>query len=398
MTTELPDYANRPFIGLAPLMASALAGFDLAPLGSLLLERVKTEPKPETLIDIANILFLRGFPELALSIQKEALSQQQIYQPPITEQPIQLRLLMLMSAGDLMANTPLEFLLQHSDIGLSQVYVTETSSLTEVVPEHDVVFVAVAQSDANMALLNSLTDKLANWPKPVINKPEAISLLTRNQVAERLQGIPGLVTPETLRVTKHELIAVHEILTDDDYPLIIRPVDSHAGQGLAKIDNYSTLIEYLSAEKAEEFYLASFYDYKSSDGLYRKYRIVLIAGKPYLCHKAISEHWMIHYLNAGMADNADKRAEEAASMADFDQTFAVKHASALQHIADSFSLDYLGIDCAETPDGQLLVFEVDSCMIIHNLDPIDAFPYKQDAMQKVFAAFRSLLINASQQH
>ncbi|WP_204369095.1 hypothetical protein [Methylocucumis oryzae] len=69
------------------------------------------------------------------------------------------------------------------------------------------------------------------------------------------------------------------------------------------------------------------------------------------------------------------------------KTFALTHASALQHIADCFGLDYLGIDCAETPDGQLLVFEVDSCMIIHNLDPIEAFPYKQDAMQKVFAAF-----------
>jgi hypothetical protein len=54
-------------------------------------------------------------------------------------------------------------------------------------------------------------------------------------------------------------------------------------------------------------------------------------------------------------------------------------------------LDYFGIDCAETPDGQLLIFELANAMIVHDMDPDDIFPYKQPAMEKVFGAFHEML-------
>ena len=99
----------------------------------------------------------------------------------------------------------------------------------------------------------------------------------------------------------------------------------------------------------EEFYISRFIDYRAPDGLFRKYRIVLIDGRPFLCHIAISQHWMIHYLNAGMAESAEKRAEEARCMASFDKDFARRHAAALRAIHERAGLDYLGIDCGESP-------------------------------------------------
>jgi glutathione synthase/RimK-type ligase-like ATP-grasp enzyme len=104
---------------------------------------------------------------------------------------------------------------------------------------------------------------------------------------------------------------------------------------------------------------------------------------------------MIHYLNAGMAEDAEKRDEEARCMASFDADFAQRHATALRAIHERSGLDYLGIDCGESPDGKLLIFEVDSNMIVHAIDPVDVFPYKQPQMQKVFAAFRAMLIDAA---
>jgi hypothetical protein len=112
---------------------------------------------------------------------------------------------------------------------------------------------------------------------------------------------------------------------------------------------------------------------------------------------AISSHWMIHYLNADMADSAAKRAEEAHFMASFDEGFAQRHAAALRTIADTLGLEYVCIDCAETTDGRLLIFEVDHAMIVHALDPVDVFPYKQPQMRKVFAAFRAMLGRAAAQ-
>ncbi len=100
---------------------------------------------------------------------------------------------------------------------------------------------------------------------------------------------------------------------------------------------------------------------------------------------------MIHYLNAGMTESAPKRAEEAVAMERFDEGFAQRHGAALRAISERMGLPYLGIDCAEMPNGDLLIFEVDNAMIVHAMDPEEMFPYKIPAMQKVFNAFRDLL-------
>jgi hypothetical protein len=43
----------------------------------------------------------------------------------------------------------------------------------------------------------------------------------------------------------------------------------------------------------------------------------------------------------------------------------------------------------------LLIFEVDSGAVVHSMDPIAVFPYKQPQMRKIFAAFRELLVKAT---
>jgi hypothetical protein len=86
---------------------------------------------------------------------------------------------------------------------------------------------------------------------------------------------------------------------------------------------------------------------------------------------------------------------EPAFFAAFDDDFARRHHDALLSIAQRTELEYVGIDCGETPDGELLIFEVDSGMTVHAMDPVNLFPYKQPQMRKVFRAFRQMLIDAS---
>jgi hypothetical protein len=100
---------------------------------------------------------------------------------------------------------------------------------------------------------------------------------------------------------------------------------------------------------------------------------------------------MINYVNADMKESAEKRAEEARFMANFDRDFAVRHASVLSAIADRVRLDYLPFDCGETRDGKLLLFELGTNMIVHAMDPPDIFPYKRPQMEKVFGAFQAML-------
>ena len=67
-----------------------------------------------------------------------------------------------------------------------------------------------------------------------------------------------------------------------------------------------------------EFFVSRFVDYAGDDGLFRKYRIVIVDGRPYACHMAIADRWDIWYLNAGMAFSESKRLEEANFMRTFD--------------------------------------------------------------------------------
>ena len=74
-------------------------------------------------------------------------------------------------------------------------------------------------------------------------------------------------------------------------------------------------------------------------------------------------------------------------MASFDEGFAARHAGAFAAMTEAFGLDYFGIDCAEAPDGRLLVFEADVAMIVHDMDPPDLYPYKGPAMRRLFDGF-----------
>jgi len=78
-------------------------------------------------------------------------------------------------------------------------------------------------------------------------------------------------------------------------------------------------------------------------------------------------------------------------MAGFDHGFARRHAGAFAALHERLGFDYYQIDCAETRDGRLLLFEADSAAIVHLMDPPALFPYKPPQMRRVFAAFDAML-------
>ncbi len=396
-------------VGLAHLMRMAVSGVDLGPLGTQLIARAGADPRTanaNALMDLSTVLQLRGDRELAMEMQAQALAIQQLYSPPCAlrdRATAILRLLAIMGPGDLMSNSPIEFLLEDTDVALDIVYVTHDLDLPETLPEHDVLFVAIAESEANVPLLNKIETAIKSWPRPVLNRPERIARLSRDNNCALLKSVPGVAMPTTVRISRQALeqislgeLLLTSVLDDGDFPIIVRPVDSHAGKDLEKLDDAGAIADYMNGMTNSEFYISRFVDYRGPDGQFRKYRIVLIEGRPFVCHMGISEHWMIHYLNAGMAEDAGKRDEEARFMTDFDTGFAVRHADAFRAINERIGLDYVGIDCAETAEGKLLIFEVDSCMIVHAVDSVDIFPYKQPQMKKVFGAFRQMLVHAAQ--
>ena len=393
---------TKALIGLPTLMTIAFRNGDLNPIADGLLKRIQSDPNDATaLIDMSVIQIMRGNAKLARSMQALALQTQQIYHYPRPAGPVSVRALAILGPGDLMANSPFEFLIEDQPVALDLLYIGPGQGMPANIPEHDVLIVAVAESDANQALLSNLSVALKSWPRPVLNRPECISRLSRDTSRAILHTLEGLAMPGVLRVARATLEAcckgpdqaatlLHQ-LSGMDYPIIIRPIDSHAGHGLERIDDLAALTNYLVLSPDHDFFVSPFIDYRSADGMYRKYRLILIDGVPYVCHMAISQRWMVHYLNADMLNSATNRDEEARFMASFNEGFARRHGATLAAIHDRLGLDYVGMDCAETQDGRLLIFEVDSNMVVHNMDPADTFPYKKQQMPKLFSAFAQML-------
>ncbi len=326
----------------------------------------------------------------ARALQREALAECRLFRvadgfAARSDRP--LRLLALLAPGDLMVNTPLDFITAHLDVRLDLLFVVPGHPLPPSVPDHDVAFFAVSESDP--ATLRRLRPLFKRWPRPALNDPAAVARLSRDTVAHGLASCSGLCSPPAYRLSRAPLAGCSTLPFSG--PALIRPANSHAGQNLEKIECSADLPGYLQAVEADEFFVTQFVDYRGGDGLFRKYRIACIDRAPFLCHMAVSEHWMVHYLNAGMSTNAARRAEEARAMAEFDTGFAVRHAAALEALNDWMGLDYFQVDCAETPDGRLLVFEADVAAIIHLMDPPDLFPYKPAQMRRVFEAFNAML-------
>lgn len=390
-------------IGLPALCKMAFDGLDLAAVWNDLVHRVQAQPDDAAaLLDLSTIAQLQGRPQDRLELQSAALNLQRIYRRPAAiDSGLPLKLLAFMAPGDFMANTPLEFMLEGSSIVLDMMYVVPGAPLPAP-PEHDVALVAIDGSDEAAPALREVSQIDKSWPRPVVNAPERIARLTRAGTWDLLKSAPGIVMPMNVRIDRATLakvgaseVAIESILDGSGFPIVARPFWSQAGIGLVKFEDASAIDAYLREWTDAEFYVAPFVDYSKSDGLFRKCRIVLIDGRPYVAHMAVSQHWMIHYLNANMRHDAARRTEEARFMADFDDDFAVRHAGAFRAIVERTGLDYLPIDCAETLDGRLLVFEVGTAMIVHSMDPPDLFPYKRPQMEKVFKAFQAMLHRAA---
>jgi glutathione synthase/RimK-type ligase-like ATP-grasp enzyme len=402
---RLADAADQGPIGFAALSRIVMSGIDIATLGARVEERARRHPgSAGALLDLATTLFLTmdpGHHRLALQFQARALALSRHYRlaaarPPSA--PPRLRLLALYAPGDMTANTPVDCLLEESDVDLELLYLGPGETPPAPLPAHDALFVAIGESDDNQPLLRMASELARRDGVHVVNQPDRIARLTRDLVARDLGDLPGVLVPATLRIGRTTLESASRgapLPSCLDYPLIARPVGSQAGRALTRVESPEPLVRYLAEHPHPEYFIAPFIDYSSSDGRFRKARVVLVGGRPFPCHLAISSRWMVHYANADMDSSAEKRAEEARWMERFDADFASRHRVALAAIVQRIGLDYFAIDCAETPDGRLLVFEVDNAMIVHSLDPPEPYGYKLPHMRRVFGAFRALLGGAA---
>lgn len=386
-----------PRRNLAQLAQMSFDHIDFGPLSEALRQAIADNPRDaEAIMELSQIELMLGERASSVALRDQALAIRRVYADPTNPPHPDLVAVAICARGDFMANTPMEFLLEGANVALHRVYVDAGEPLPADIPPHDVAIIAVGYSQATHRLLEELSTRFADWLRPVVNRASGILLTGRDTMAPVFAGLSSVIVPPTVKLTREQSQQLVRELRNHEagkppFPLLIRPLESHAGTDLELVTGPEPLARYLKFHIRDGYFVSNFIDYRSADGQFRKYRIAMIDGVPYPSHMGISDHWMIHYLNAGMTRSADKRAEEARFMDEFETGFRRRHDAALRDVWTRLGLEYFALDCAETRDGRLLVFEIDVAMIVHKMDPADMFPYKHVHMPRLFAAYQAML-------
>ena len=222
----------------------------------------------------------------------------------------------------------------------------------------------------------------AYFEAPLINHPEKVKATTRLETARRI-GDRGLILhPETHRLapslTLSEAIKRLEALFGDA-EIILRSTTAHMGADMHRITNREEIPAALKAlgfsddsgergEAVEAAYAIAFHDFRSSDGLWRKYRIYRFDDDLAGLHIMTADGWNVHRKAMRALDARDPSLRLEEKSAAFGETMRkdvpAPVLDAIEAAMAETGLDAVGVDFALLPDGRALVFEMNAAMRI----------------------------------
>jgi tetratricopeptide (TPR) repeat protein len=274
------------------------------------------------------------------------------------------------------------------------VVAPEYYDLDKPLPAHQVVFNAIGDADLAAPALAAAQSLLALTAAPVINRPSAV-LATGRADHARLSRLPGVVAPATVTLPRDLLSSGEAAATvarhGFGFPLLVRTPGFHTGRHFLRVESPEALAGAVAQLPGRELTVIEFLDARGADGKVRKYRVMMIDGRLYPLHVAISSHWKIHYFTAEMAENAAYRAEDAEFLENMPGVLGPGAMEALGHIQAALGLDYAGIDFGLSAGGELLLFEANATMVVNPPEPDERWAYRRPAVERIFAAVRRML-------
>ncbi len=225
-----------------------------------------------------------------------------------------------------------------------------------------VIMNGICDPDSNTGSLRAASRIVEQVGVGVFNDPALVARLTRDQVAQELEGIDGLVVPRTARIQPR---AVREVLplaaeAGVEPPLLVREAGSHGGHDLTLVrsaDDHD-LLERFSFD-GRYLYATEFVDYRSADDRYRKYRAFVVDGRPIAKHLIAAGGWNVHARDRVSVDESESLQREddefvGASPMPFERVFRA--------VYDRLGLDYFGIDFGVDDEGRVVLFEANACV------------------------------------
>jgi hypothetical protein len=164
---------------------------------------------------------------------------------------------------------------------------------------------------------------------------------------------------------------------------------------MVKVDSTRDVDEMdrLDRSVRSDLYVTEFRDVIGSDGFYRKFRIVVVAGDIFMRHMITAENWLVHashLLEQRTRRTADSREVEFPMFARFDNELRERLLPMFQEIGRRLDLDYVGVDCAILESGEVVLFEANACMTILGQTQKELNP-KAMAINRIREAVANLL-------
>jgi tetratricopeptide (TPR) repeat protein len=320
---------------------------------------------------------------------ERAFAKPYIWTYPYRGTGVPIRVLMLASprGGDLVSN-----LFFDEAVVERQVLVPEAYRPGVVLPPHDVLFNVIGDVDKCRGSLERARAVAADSPAPVINHPDAVLATARDEVMQRLRGIPGLVAPLTARIPRAELAPAELAARGFAFPVLLRSPGYHTGDHFVRVETAGDLDVALAMLPGDELLAIEPLATRAGDGFVRKYRVVFVDRRPYPVHLAISPNWKVHYFSSDMFERADHREEEAAFLRDPEPALGTAAMRALDAVARVLDLDYGGIDFGIDANGNVLAFEANATMAIYPPGPEAHFDYRRAATENAIAAVRAMIV------
>jgi tetratricopeptide (TPR) repeat protein len=343
--------------------------------------------------ELGNALLKLGDTERAFSCFRKLGELRPLTTWFATQRPADFSALAITSPG--VANTPPEFLFAnaaHDSHFFALLPGVEPDE--NLLRKHgDIVVNLVSDADQARDILTTAAALIDRLGKPVVNHPSKVLCTSREMVAAQLSGIEECRVPRTIRLTRPALgepdLASALQGGDFSFPLLLRLAGGHGGEAFEKIDTPHDVDRFVATHAGDMIYAIRYIDYQSADGYYRKYRFVLTdeAILPY--HLAIGDHWKVHHYTTNMDRHVWMQNEERIFLEEPSRVFSPGHYAAMAEIRTRIGLDFLGIDCSLDHSGNLLLFEVNASVLIHN-DNAD-FAYKSPACIRIKQAFEAML-------
>jgi glutathione synthase/RimK-type ligase-like ATP-grasp enzyme len=223
--------------------------------------------------------------------------------------------------------------------------------------------------------------------KPVINHPAQVRKTGRLDLTPLCQGIEGLSAPRIRRLQRAAILSAEDLV----FPVIVRAPGFHTGQHFHLVQTRAALAAAVESMPGEALFLIEPLDTRGQDGMTRKYRVMLVRGRIFPWHLAISSDWKVHYFSAAMAGHESYRAEERCFLNDMSNVLGARAMTALQRLERRMGLDYAGVDFALAPDGSVLVFEANATMTINAPQPGADWDYRRPTAARVQRAVAEML-------